>query len=270
MAERIKAPRVPCESQARSMFRYALSASRFQRQKIQASLCVVAVVLTSAVVNAKKIALVPKLDNSIKPVHFLLYHDCRTDSLSCDFATQEGFAAFTYQTSGTSATAILHVQRKEPEGPLSFRTGLRSEFQIPLFPVTMNVVLYNDTAILRIDSMKVVVVKPSPQLILDTARFVPDNVVCAQLFSKQPKCVRLFLDSAARMFGASLAPAMLPVGIYPCLPTPWVSRTTLGRRSGSANATAAGYLLFLEIRDKSRRTEIERWVRQRQGDAASR
>lgn len=237
-------------------------------------LCTVFTVFTVALVwssvSAQKVAIVERPDNSVKPAHILLYRSCGTNQVTLDIVTQEGYATIRCQRSDRGITVTLCVERKRDDAPLSFRTGPQIPLELPQLPCTMNVILYADTAVLRIDSQQIHPIRQSPQLIIDTASFIPHRVMCVQLHGQTPGQARKLRDSVAQYFGPSVAPVIIPSGIYPCLPTPWVSHLRFGRRSGSANKTNAGILICFEIPDAEHRTVFADWVVQRQGEVISR
>lgn len=245
--------------------------ARVAQQHVQLRLCIVfgtiAVVLVGASVSAQKIAIVERPDNSIKPVHFLLYRACDTDALSCNFLTEDGYATVRYQASDTGATAILQAERERADAPLRFRTGPKSELELPQIPFALKVVLYADTAVLQIDSSGAKIIRKSPQLVLDTACHVPAGVMCVQFADQELGEVRKFIETAGKVFGSSVSQIVLPSGIYPFLPTPWVSKVRLGRRAGSVNKTVQGTLVCFEILDATRREEFAGWVSQQNGKA---
>ncbi len=145
------------------------------------------------------------------------------------------------------------------------RVAHEARIWFPTKPFPLRVILGEDTAVFRInlDSGTFVYVDTSSLLQVESPKELPTNLVTIQLMNRDKECARSLVEQTAEQFGSTVRQIVLDEGFYPCLPTPGVQRTNIGRKR-VLNVTESGLLVCLEVVDQSQMTVVSQWAARKQ------
>ncbi|MFZ1682748.1 MAG: hypothetical protein WAU88_01330 [Candidatus Zixiibacteriota bacterium] len=206
-----------------------------------------------------------KPDNHVVPAHCIYSRDSITSEFVFEFFSEGSHASAFSSERGDTLTITLVPHRRDQESPITFAPGVQAPINCQPGIGIVQVVLCHDTAALETRAGRINLLRQSTQLVFDSAREIPTNVITVQTDWRRSKSSHALIAAALRQFPNALESKILEPGIYPSLQFPVVQVADIGRRQ-RVNETTCGYLIAFHILDAERSDEISNWLENQKRD----
>lgn len=205
----------------------------------------------------------------VEPFTFIFYQKCRSaddpmkhsGEWGFDIVSHYGLVCFDHDESDS-----LVIMKLKLEGDGS----RESRIWFPREPFTLKVRLGMDSAVFRLDLTTGVceyLIK-SDLLKLGKPKELPDTLIWIQFMGWRAEHVKSILAQLHSTFGQAIERVVLEEGYYPCLPAPLVNRARIARRI-LVNDDSVGYLVCVDVVDRSHSAAVVRWISDKQKEEFS-
>ncbi len=208
--------------------------------------------------------------SNIRPFAFLFYQPCEPmgdrlgNSGRWSFDILSAYTSVGYEHSESDSLVVIKLQPRS-------RVTQDARICFPAKPFTLRVILVRDTAVFQMDltAGTFVYIDTSRLLRVESPKAIPDGIVTMQLTDSDKERARDFAKQVIEKYGSGVEQFVLSEGYYPCLPTPGIQRTNIGRKQ-LLNETEQGYLVCFQIVDQSQMAAVSTWFGEQQLDELKR